>query len=280
MKIGPLRYLRRKVAYHPVSVRSLYTEAPRMPKKIPNRVYQTWKEQELPLALALEIRRFRKLNPDYSFSFFDDQQMAEYMESRYAGHPILPVFREARVPVLKADIWRYCILFREGGIYCDIKSAVKIPLRELLRDDVSELVSFEGLHWKDLMFPGRYADAAIYYPGPPEQIRSNLEYPENTILNWCLCFEKAHPILETIIDLIVRQAPFYRNKTFENMSMAGNHFTGVIAFTQAVWMWMQKTGRRPEQSGIDYSGHGVWKLRGMNYRGSPHHSSMKNMTLL
>lgn len=278
--LNPWKYLRRKVAYYPIGVRSLYSEAPRSRSRIPNRVYQTWKRQSLPLALALEVRKFRKSNSDYSFSFFDDRRMAEYMDTSWAGHPILEIFKDVRMPVLKADIWRYCILLREGGIYCDIKSAVTVPLRELLSDDPSELISFEGLAWKDLLFPGRYADPAIFLPGPPDSIKANLEHPNNTILNWFLCFEKGSPILQEVIDLIVRHSDFYRAREFENMSMAGNHFTGVIAFTEAVWMWMQKTGKRPTQCGVNYSGHGVWKLRGMDYRESPHHSSMKNLSLL
>jgi hypothetical protein len=249
-------------------------------RRIPNRVYQTWVRPVLPLALALEVRRFRRLNHDYSFSFFDDQQMAAYMDSNYAGHPILQVFKDVRMPVLKADIWRYCILFREGGIYCDIKTTVTVPFRELLHDDYSELVSFEGLSWKDLSFPGPYADSSIFLGSPPASIKSRLEYPDNTILNWMICFEKGSPILEEVINLIVRHSHFFRNRIFENVSMAGNHFTGVIAFTQAVWMWMQKTGKTPRQCGINFSGHGIWKVRGMNYSESPHHSSRKNLSLL
>ena len=278
--VNPLKYLRRKIGYYPIRVASLYTEVPRRPQRIPNRVYQTWVRPVLPLALALEVRRFRRLNHDYSFSFFDDQQMARYMDANYAGHPILKVFKDLRMPVMKADIWRYCILLREGGIYCDIKSTLTVPLRELLHEDPSELISFEDLNWRDLLHPGPYADPEIFLPAPPQSIRDNLEHPDNTLLNWFICFEPGNPILEEVINLIVRHSPFFRRRSFENVSMAGNHLTGVIAFTQAVWMWMQKTGKRPAQSGINFSGHGIWKVRGMTYRESPHHTSMKNMSIL
>ncbi len=234
----------------------------------------------LPLALAIEVRRFRRLNRDYSFSFFDDQQMEAYMDANYSGHPILKVFKEVRMPVLKADIWRYCLLFREGGIYSDIKSTLTVPFREILAGDPSELISFEALDWKDLLFPESYADPSIFLSSPPASIRNNLEHPNNTILNWMMCFEKRNPILEEVINLIVRHSSFFRSKVFENVSMAGNHFTGVIAFTQAVWMWMQKTGKSPTQCGINYSGLGRWKVRGMSYGESPHHTSRKNMALL
>jgi len=278
--IKPFRIVRRAIAFYPVPIRSVRSRVPRSSGNIPSHVYQTWKSNKVPFALSLEVRHFRKLNSDYSFSHFDDNQMDSYMSTFYANQPILDVFTRVRMPVLKADIWRYCILFREGGIYCDIKSAMGIPLRTLVKEDLSELISFEGLKWRDLMFPGQYADPAVFLPGPPESIKADLEHPDNTILNWFLCFEKKNPILNEVINLIVRHAPFYKDRVFANASMAGNHFTGVIAYTQAVWMWMQKSGKRPAQCGINYSGHGIWKLRGMDYRESPHHSSIKNVTLL
>ena len=221
--VGPLRRLRRKIAYYPINVKSLYTEVPRAAGKIPNHVYQTWVRPVLPLVLALQVRRFRRMNPDYSFSFFDDRQMADYMETNYAGHPILKVFKDLYMPVLKADIWRYCILFREGGIYCDIKSTLTVPFRELLRDDPSELVSFEALKWRDLTYRGSYADPGIFLPAPPDSVAGHLEHPDNTILNWMLCFEKGSPILEELINLIVRHSHFFSKRVFENVSMAGNH---------------------------------------------------------
>ena len=273
-------FIRRRIGYHPISIRSIYTQVPRAGGRIPNHVYQTWKRPVLPFLLALEVKRFRRRNPEYSFSFFDDQQIADYMEKNYAGHPILDVFRRVRPPVVKADIWRYCVLYREGGIYCDIKSAMMVPLREVIREDYSELISFETHQWKDLLVPGAYADKDVFLPAPPESIRANLECPDNTILNWFLCFEKGSPILEELINLIVRHADFYRNRVFESVSMAGNHLTGVIAITEAVWMWMQKTGKRPNQCGMNYYGRGRWLLRAMSYKESPHHTTMRNLPIL
>ena len=130
------------------------------------------------------------------------------------------------------------------------------------------------------MFRGTYADPDIFLPAPPGSVIGNLEYPENTVVNWMLGFEKGSPILEELIDLIVRHSRFYRNKEFDNVSMAGNHCTGVIALTQAVWMWMQKTGKSPHMYGVHFFGHGIWKLHGMVYGKSPHHTSVKNLTLL
>ena len=269
----------RKVDYR-VDVSSLYSEVPRVSRKIPNIVYQTWVNPVFPYMHARALQRFRRMNPDYTFSFFDDQRMAQYMDSYFAGHPILELFHGDQMPSGKADIWRYCMIFREGGVYCDIDSALAVPLSELVHEESSEIISFEKDKWKDHLSIGGYADPEVFLPGPPDSIKSNLDYPEHSIINWLLCFEKGSPILEELINLIVRHAHFYRNKKFEDVSLAGNHFTGPLAFTQAVWMWMQKSGKRPEQCGIDFSGEGIFKQGELDYSQSPHHSTRKNQVFL
>jgi len=220
------------------------------------------------------------MNADYSFSFFDNARMNAYMEACYSGHPILRLYHEVRMPAEKADIWRYCILYREGGIYCDIKSTLTVPFRKILPADATELVSYSRNLLKDYLDIPRYADPSLFLAAPPRQVKERLECPEHPLVNWLLCFEKESPILGELIELIVRSAPFYRGKRYENPHLAGIHFTGPLALTQAVWKWMEKTGQQPTQCGIDFRGKGIWRLRGMDYRESPHHSTMSDMALL
>jgi mannosyltransferase OCH1-like enzyme len=236
----------------------------------------------LSLRHAWALRRFRKLNHDYTFRFFDDEQMAEYMNHHFHGHPILKIFNDIKVPASKADVWRYCILHREGGIYCDIDSALTIPFRELLRDNPSEMISFEDSKWSDGLDRRTYSDPSIFLPGPPDSVRSNLECPDCTVLNWLLCFEKGNPILAEVIDLIVRHADFFREKNFESVLLAVTHFTGPPALTQAVWRCMQKTGIRPSQFGVDFRGHGIFKIPGEEHRYgvSPHYARMSRSTII
>jgi hypothetical protein len=73
--VEPVRFLRRRIALLLVPIGRLYTDVPARSGRIPNRVYQTWKKDSLPVGLALEVRRSRKLNPDYSFSFFEAKRL-------------------------------------------------------------------------------------------------------------------------------------------------------------------------------------------------------------
>jgi inositol phosphorylceramide mannosyltransferase catalytic subunit len=279
-----LRPLYSKIFSMRVSVSPLYTMAPPLARRIPNVVYQTWKSPLVSLRHAWEILRFRRTNHDYSFRFFDDRQLHEYMNRNFAGQPILEVFNDLQIPASRADVWRYCVLFREGGIYCDIDSALKIPFRELLRDDPAEMISFEGGLWSgergwDLV---TYADPQVFLAAPPASVWPKLECPKNTVLNWLICFEPAHPILEEVISLIVRHAAFFRDKMFESLIYAVTHFTGPPALTQAVWRYMEKTGKRPAQFGVDFRGQGIFKLPGEEHRYtvSPHYSALAPSVIL
>jgi hypothetical protein len=259
-----------------VDISSIYTRATPRDQRIPNVVHQTWTRPALPLRHAQKVVQFRELNEDYSFIFYNDAQIEEYMQQNFSGHPILAVFKDLLIPASKIDVWRYCLLYNEGGIYCDIDSALTIPFRELLAGNPPELISFEGNTWKARLDLTTCADPRVFLPCPPRAAEQNLEHADHLVLNWLLCFEKGNPILAEVIDLIVRHADFYRGRAFGGFMVPILHFTGPLALTQAVWMHIAKTNSHPQQFGIDFSGYGIFKIPGERFRfaSSPHYSTL------
>lgn len=241
----------------------------------------TWKEPVLAPLHARQVELFRRRNADFSFEFYDDARMADYMETHYAGQPILEVFRHVKVMASKADIWRYCILYREGGVYCDIDSSLTLPLRRLLKDDPAELLSFEGNLWRDTLRVGVYADPEVYRPEPESAVLPLLDHPDHVLVNWFLCFAPGHPILREVIDLIVRGFPWFKDRTFDAVWPAVVHSTGPLALTQAVWAALAQHPTRPAQFGIDFCGYGQYKVYGSEERlaVSPTYFHLKNATL-
>jgi mannosyltransferase OCH1-like enzyme len=276
-----IRKVDRLVHPNRVSIGEFYTAVPSLGTKIPNIVYQTWKEPRLEAPHARVLKQFRRRNPDFSFEFFDDVRAVEYMETAYAGQPILEVFRYVTIPAARADLWRYCVLYKEGGMYCDIDSVIKVPLRQLLEGNPSEILSFEGGVWKGVLDPGRYADPLIYAAEPALEVRKLLDYPDHTVLNWFLAFEAGHPILKETIDLIVKNFPFFKDRLFESVWLGVIHSTGPLALTQGVWNWLKNSDRKPCQRGIDFNGDGVFKIAADRGRDkvSPYYGAMKGRTL-
>jgi len=223
-----------------VDISRYYTRKPRLEQLIDNTVYQTFKSPVLSRRHARKIRDFIRLNPDYSFEFFDDQRMQAYMEQEFPGRKILEVFNRIRIPASKADIWRYCILFKQGGVYCDIDSALGLPLRELIGPDSRELIAFESNTYTSMADPAYMAQPM---PGPPEAAHRNLSFPEHPVLNWFLVFSQGHPILRSAIEHIESTADFYFGREFESVWKAVIHATGPIALTHAIWKELARKGQ-------------------------------------
>ncbi len=55
--------------------------------------------------------------------------------------PMSRVLSSIRIPVLKADILRYSLLLRDGGIYTDMDTASVRPFKEWGTTGVNDLVS-------------------------------------------------------------------------------------------------------------------------------------------
>ena len=115
-----------------VDIQDFYSAAPiDAARLIPNQLFQTWKSSIFDDGHANLLREFRNHNPEISFRFYDDKKMNSYMEEKWGNHPIFTVFSNTKVGAARADIWRYCILFDEGGIYLDIDSLILFKLIEI-----------------------------------------------------------------------------------------------------------------------------------------------------
>ena len=58
-------------------------------------------------------------NPEFEYHLVNDQEMEDFIKSKI-DEPLYEMFSNYPLGVMKADFWRYCILYKEGGIYTDI----------------------------------------------------------------------------------------------------------------------------------------------------------------
>ncbi|KAH8908311.1 hypothetical protein BR93DRAFT_876274 [Coniochaeta sp. PMI_546] len=60
-------------------------------------------------------------NPAYRLEYMTDHSADDYVKQTFAAHPdIVNTYLSLSVPILKADLLRYLILFAEGGVYSDL----------------------------------------------------------------------------------------------------------------------------------------------------------------
>jgi len=61
-------------------------------------------------------------NPGFNYQLFDDNDCRNFIKDNFDEN-VLNAFDSLIPGAYKADLWRYCILYKNGGVYLDIKYA-------------------------------------------------------------------------------------------------------------------------------------------------------------
>ena len=153
---------------------------------------------------------------------------------------------------MKADIFRYCILYDLGGYYFDIAKSCDIPLDQL-----------HDIHHDGII---TYEDTECFYP-PNHSSLFKLKRPFNHFLQWGLSFKEKHPFLKKLIDEISNNYKFYKDITFSNPKLAILNFTGPGVYTKVMREFLSNNENHLlKELDIKFDNHGVFKLKGSSVR--------------
>ena len=87
---------------------------------IPLDVYTCWHTKDLPPLMKQNYEKLISDNPKMSFHLYDENECREFIKT-YFKPDVLEAY-DGLIPCsYKSDLWRYCVLFINGGIYMDIK---------------------------------------------------------------------------------------------------------------------------------------------------------------
>ena len=219
---------------------------------IPNNVYQTWENKFFGKNHFKEIQKFRNINKNLNFFIYDKKKRDDYMRDNWQKNNIYEIYQKAKFGQIKADIFRYCILYDRGGYYFDISKGCKMPLTELHHKDTEALLCNEPQ----------------YSTTPPNhKIFNLLKYPFNNFLQWGLGFKRKHKLLKMIIDTIIQDYPNYMNKSFYMPKMAILNITGTNQFTKICRDYFYIYGdKKIVQAGIFFNGKGIFSMKGSRVR--------------
>jgi mannosyltransferase OCH1-like enzyme len=104
-KLYVLPYIPSKTHYSPV---------------IPLTIYQTWYTKDLPPSMQKNVDNLKRQNPEFSYQLYDDNDCREFIRMNFASD-VLHAYDTMIPGAYKADLWRYCVLYKNGGMYIDIK---------------------------------------------------------------------------------------------------------------------------------------------------------------
>ena len=98
--------------------------------QIPRMIHQTWKTHKVPAHLEAYTHSWRKLNPGFSYKLYSDSECVEFVKTWYPQY--LKLYNAMTHPVERADIFRYLIIHKYGGIYADLDAKCLLPLEPIL----------------------------------------------------------------------------------------------------------------------------------------------------
>ncbi|GMH82164.1 hypothetical protein TL16_g09165 [Triparma laevis f. inornata] len=79
------------------------------------------------------LSRIKKFAPNYTYQFHDDILAEKFLSSNF-DKKVVEKYRSFKVGAHKADLWRYCVLYKMGGVYMDIETVLMRSIDEILAD--------------------------------------------------------------------------------------------------------------------------------------------------
>ncbi len=216
----------------------------RIPRMI-HQIYFTWPPSHPPAEIRSSIERIRALNPEWSHHLYDEMAMREFI-ARHYGERVLQLYLriEPLYGAARADLFRYLLLYKLGGVYLDVKSSMTRPLREILREDDRYLLSY----WRN--FAGEPFEGWGLYP----ELAAS---PRGEFQQWHIASSPGHPFLRAVIGRVLENIACY-NPVLDGTGWSGVlRATGPIAYTLAILPELQRHEHRIVDSlhelGFQYS---------------------------
>ena len=221
---------------------------------IPKVIYQVYTNPVLPPVLEENIRSIKALNPGWEHRLFRESDIEDFIRDEF-GDTVLDYYYRIQPEYLVAriDLFKYLLMYKQGGVYLDIKSSAEKPLDEVLRAD-------------DVFLLSRWPTGESQYRGWGKH-RKLKRIGGHEFQQWHIIAAPGHPFLRAVVEAIFDNIERY-NPVLHNTGKDGVvRLTGPIVYTLAITPLLRKYRHRRvtshEDLGLSYS---VFEKRGGSHR--------------
>lgn len=88
--------------------------------KIPLNIYTCWHTKDLPPLMKQNYERLKNDNPEFNHFLYDEDECRDFIKNNF-DKDVLHAYNSLIPCSYKSDLWRFCVLYINGGIYLDIK---------------------------------------------------------------------------------------------------------------------------------------------------------------
>jgi mannosyltransferase OCH1-like enzyme len=188
---------------------------------IPRILHQTFYTRDLPPRLQANVEQLQALNPGWEYRFYDDTDIAAFLKEHYP--PAVSAYYkriDPRYGAARADLFRYLLIYKIGGVYLDIKSGASRPLDEVLLPDDRFILS----KWHT-------TDGAFAQWGDLYDLR---DVEGGEFQQWHVMGAPGHPFLKAVLEQVLENLERYDPHLHQTGKRGVVRVTGPTAYTRAI----------------------------------------------
>lgn len=87
---------------------------------IPRDCYTTWHTKNLPPLMVNNYKQLKENNQEIKFHLYNEYDCKKFIQNNF-DKSVINAYNALVPSSYKSDLWRFCILYKKGGIYLDIK---------------------------------------------------------------------------------------------------------------------------------------------------------------
>jgi len=176
------------------------------------------------------------LNPEYDFVLLDNKDCEKFLQENFPEY-VLRAYNMVKPYAYKCDLVRLCWLYMYGGVYTDFRHTLKVPLRDVIKRNVSFMVANDIIQSKG----------------------------SKPLINSFICCVAKHPFIEKVVQIVVRNildriygespldptGPVALGEGVSELVGQCTEFTpGVYEWNKMVYEILDHTGKVIKQDGI------------------------------
>ncbi len=93
--------------------------------RIPRLIHQTWKTNDIPNKWISFTSKVRSLNPEWKYKLWTDKENELFVKTEFPD--FYPMYTGFSKNIMRADVIRYLIMYKFGGVYLDLDYEVLEP---------------------------------------------------------------------------------------------------------------------------------------------------------
>jgi mannosyltransferase OCH1-like enzyme len=168
---------------------------------IPKIIWQTcsFELNSIPRYIQSPIDTWKEKNPNWEYKYSTDKDCQDFILSTY-GNEYLQIYNNIPPGQIKADFWRYLVVYEHGGLYADVDTVCLEPIEE----------------WVDL---------------DKELVVTSNSYPElggEVLEQWCFAAAPKSIILKSVIDKMISLIKLKNYKSIDVSETGPLMWTGAI----------------------------------------------------